>query len=219
MLKEELLKVKRAVHQLEIENIATIIRECLEAGIEPLKIIREGITQGLDQVGEDFEAGTYFLGELMLAGQVASEGMVLLEKELPKHQIGEKGKIVLATVEGDIHEIGKNILAMLLKAGGFEVIDLGVDVPARSVLNAVKESGARLVGLSLLFSSVTSSLKETVQLINNSEEGEVKILIGGACTSQQLRQEICAHGYAESAVQGVKIFQQWAANPGKPWWN
>jgi len=190
----------------EIKNLVTA---CLDEGIPPLEIIEEGISKGLELVGEQFEAGTYFLADLVMAGEVVKEAMPMLEKQLDASSAGHKGKIVLATVEGDIHEIGKNIVAMLLSVNGYEVIDLGVDVSAEKIITEVKNSGARLVGLSALLSTMVGGIKEVVDsVIEAGLKDQVKIVIGGACTSEQLKIEMGADGYGETAVQAVKIFDK-----------
>ncbi len=201
--------IQTAVDQLAMETIGPMVRNCLDEGIAPLEIIKEGIIPGLNMVGEKFETGEYFLGELILAGHTAGDAMQLLEAELLPSQIGRKGKVVLATVRGDLHDVGKNIVGMLLKAHGFEVIDLGVDVPAERILQTLKETGARFIGLSLLLSSMVSSLKEVIESVSRAGlRDSVKIVIGGACTSDRLSEELGADAYAEDAVLAVQIFEQ-----------
>ena len=201
--------IQKAVDQQALDTIGTMVRNCLDEGVAPMEIIEKGIIPGLAIVGEKFETGEYFLGELILAGKTAGEAMHLLETELPPSQIGHKGKVILATVRGDIHDVGKNIVGMLLRSYGFEVIDLGVDVPAETILQTIKETGARLVGLSLLLSSMVSSMKEVIESVNRAGlRDTVKIVIGGACTSEQLRKELGADAYAEDAVSAVQLFDQ-----------
>jgi 5-methyltetrahydrofolate--homocysteine methyltransferase len=207
-----ILAVKEAVEQLEVERIRDLVRRCLDQDIGPMEIIRQAIAPGLAAVGEKFEAAEYFLGELILAGHTATEAMDLLEAELPRCENGNTQTVVLATVKGDMHEIGKDIVAMLLKANGFHVIDLGVDVPADTILQTVKENNAGLLGLSLLLSSMVENLKEVIDAFDRAGlRDKVKIVIGGACTSESLRAELGADAYADDAVHGIDIFKQWAA--------
>lgn len=204
-------EVKKAIENLEIERIEELVRQSLEEGIDPVEVIRSGIGAGLESVGRKFEAGEYFLSELILAGHAASEAMTMLEKKLVTPDEGKKGKVALATVKGDIHEIGKNIVGMLLRGNGFEVIDLGVDVAPDKILRVIEEKGVELIGLSLLLSSVVDNLKETMDAIRRSTHGErVKVVIGGPCTSEIMRLEMGADAYAEDAVLGVKIFEKLA---------
>lgn len=203
--------IQNAVEQLDLDGIVPMIRNCLAEGITPLEIIGKGIIPGLATVGEKFETGEYFLSELILAGNTAGEAMKLLESELLPSHFGHKGKVILATVRGDLHDVGKNIVGMLLKANGFEVIDLGVDVSAKRIIQTLKETGARFLGLSLLLSSMVSSLKEVIESVDRAGlRDSVRIIIGGACTSDQLREELGADAYAEDAVLGIQIFEQFS---------
>jgi methanogenic corrinoid protein MtbC1 len=203
-------KVQQAVCELDIESIQEIVHFCLNQGIDALTVIEKGIAPGLEIVGEKFEAGEYFLGELILAGKTASDAMKILEPHLPKDEASRKGKVVMATVHGDLHEIGKDIVTMLLQANGFEVIDLGVDVPTHKILHTLEETGAKLLGLSLLLSTAVGSLQETVDAIQRSPACQhVKIIIGGACASENLKLELGVDGYGENALAAVALFNQW----------
>lgn len=211
-MKESIISVQKAVNDLLLDDIKGLVQNCLNEGITPLEIIEEGISKGLAQVGEQFENGTYFLSDLIMAGEVVKEAMPLLEARLDPGAAGQKGKVILATVEGDIHEIGKNIVGMLLHVNGYEVIDLGVDVPAEKIMAAIKSTGARLVGLSALLSTMVGSIQEVVDSIREAGwKDKVKVVIGGACTSEQLKNEMGADAYGETAVQAVKIFDQFSA--------
>lgn len=211
-MKESIIAVQKAVNDLMLDDIKGLVQACLDEGISPLEIIEEGISKGLALVGEQFENGTYFLADLILAGEVVKEAMPMLEAKLEPGSAGQKGKVVLATVEGDIHEIGKNIVGMLLQVNGYDVIDLGVDVPAEKIMTAIKQTGARLVGLSALLSTMVGSIKDVVDSVKEAGlKGEVKIVIGGACTSEQLKEEMGADAYGETAVQAVRIFDKFSA--------
>ena len=206
-MEKAIIEVQNAVNELMIDEIRDLVQQCLDDGISPLEIIEEGISKGLEKVGEQFENGTYFLADLVMAGEVVKEVMPLLKENLDPGDFGKKGKVILATVQGDIHEIGKNIVGMLLDINGYEVIDLGVDVPADKILTTVKESGAHLIGLSALLTTMVGSIKEVVDAF--SKEGQkVSIVIGGACTSEQLKEELGVAAYGENAVQAIKIFDR-----------
>jgi len=211
-MNDSIIAVQKAVNELLLDDITGLVQACLDEGIAPLAIIEEGISKGLSMVGEQFENGTYFLADLVLAGEVVKEAMPILESRLEPGAAGQKGKVVLATVEGDIHEIGKNIVGMLLQVNGYEVVDLGVDVSAEKIVRTIKETGARLVGLSALLSTMVGSIKEVVDSIQEAGlKDEVKVVIGGACTSEQLKEEMGADAYGETAVDAVKIFDRFAA--------
>jgi len=211
-MKESIIAVQKAVDDLLIDEIKELVQTCLDEEISPLEIIEQGISKGLELVGEQFEAGTYFLADLVMAGEVVKEAMPILEERLDPGAAGQKGKVILATVAGDIHEIGKNIVGMLLNVNGFEVIDLGVDVSVEKIMATVKETGARFVGLSALLSTMVGGIKDVVDAVTEAGlKDKVKVIIGGACTSEQLKEEMGADGYGETAVQAVKIFENFSA--------
>jgi 5-methyltetrahydrofolate--homocysteine methyltransferase len=211
-MKESIIAVQKAVDDLMIDEIKELVQICLDEGILPLEIIEQGISKGLELVGDQFEDGTYFLADLVMAGEVVKEAMPILEAKLDPGAAGQKGKVILATVAGDIHEIGKNIVGMLLNVNGFEVIDLGVDVSVEKIMATVKETGARLVGLSVLLSTMVGGIKDVVDALTEAGlKDKVKVIIGGACTSEQLKEEMGADGYGETAVQAVKIFENFSA--------
>lgn len=212
-MKDAILDVQKAITELNIDDIEKLVQKCLDEGIEPLSIFEDGISKGLELVGEQFEDGTYFLADLVMAGEVVKEAMPILKEKLDKEASTKKGKVVLATVSGDIHEIGKNIVGMLLSVNGYEVIDLGVDVSTEKILEAVKTSGSRLVGLSVLLSTMVGSIKEVVDTMTEAGlKDKVKIAIGGACTSEQLKDEMGADAYGETAIQAIKIFDELQAS-------
>jgi 5-methyltetrahydrofolate--homocysteine methyltransferase len=210
-MKESIIEVQKAINELLIDEIRARVQACIDEGIPPLEIIENGISRGLDLVGEQFEAGTYFLGDLVMAGEVVKEAMPLIESRMDPGSAGKKGKVILATVHGDIHEIGKNIVGMLLNVNGFEVIDLGVDVPAEEIMTAIQEKEARLVGLSALLTTMVGGIKEVVDSIAEAGlKNRVKIVIGGACASEKLREEMGADAYGETAIDAVKIFTEFS---------
>ncbi len=211
MKEQSILAVRNAVDGLDLEGIVPLVRQCLNEGLSPEEIIEHGISKGLEIVGGKFEAGEYFLADLIMAGEVVQEAMPVLKEKMNPGGSG-RGKVILATVAGDIHEIGKNIVAMILSANGYEVIDLGVDVPASKIIDAAKTSGARLVGLSALLSTMVGSIRDVVDTSRAAGlRDEMKIVIGGACTSKDLCSEMGADAYGETAIDALKIFNSYAA--------
>jgi len=212
-MKELLVSVQQAINELLIDDIKGLVQKCLDENITPIEIIEQGIGKGLELVGRQFEDGTYFLADLVMAGEVVKEAMPLIETQLDPGQAGKKGKVILATVEGDIHEIGKNIVGMLLGVNGFEVVDLGVNVPAEKIMATIRETGARFVGLSALLTTMVGSIKDVVDSVKEAGlKDNVKVVIGGACTSEQLKEEMGADAYGETAVQAVTIFNEFSAH-------
>jgi len=207
-----LVSVQQAINELRIDDIRGLVQQCLDENIAPVDIIEQGISKGLELVGRQFEDGTYFLADLVMAGEVVKEAMPLIDAQLDPGQVNKKGKVILATVQGDIHEIGKNIVGMLLSANGFEVVDLGIDVSPEKIMTALKETGARFVGLSALLTTMVGSIKEIVDSIKEAGlKDTVKVVIGGACTSERLKEEMGADAYGETAVQAVTIFNKFSA--------
>ena len=206
-MKESIQEVRNAVVDLEIDEIRDLVRTCMEQGIQPFEIIEEGFSKGLEIVGERFENGEYFLADLIMAGEVIKEAMPLLQEKMNPADAARRGKVILATVEGDIHEIGKNIVGLILSANGYEVIDLGVDVPASRIIDTAKSTGARLIGLSALLSTMVGSIRNVVDAATAAGlKDSMQIVIGGACTSEELKREMGADAYGETAIDALKIF-------------
>jgi 5-methyltetrahydrofolate--homocysteine methyltransferase len=208
-MKASIVAVQEAIDELEIDKIENIVKKCLDEGIPPLEIIENGVSKGLDIVGKKFETGEYFLAELVMAGEVAKAAMAIIEKKIEPGESRGKGTVILATIEGDLHDIGKNIVGMLLGANGYEIIDLGTDVPPSKILETVKKSNIRLVGLSALLSTTAGKIKEVVDsLAEAGLKDTVKVIIGGAGTSEKMMEEMGADAYGETAIQAVTIFDQ-----------
>ncbi len=211
-MNDHLAAVVTAIDEMDLDGIEERIQICLDGGIEPEVIIEQGISQGLDIVGKKFEEGEYFLGDLVMAGEVVKTGMKRVSAVMDPAKSLQKGKVVLATVEGDIHEIGKNILGMILSTAGWEVIDLGVNVPAAKIVETVKESNSRLIGLSVLLTPMIGAIKEVIDgLTEAGLREQVKIAIGGACCSQKLADDMGVDAYGETAVEGTRIFDRLSA--------
>lgn len=183
-------------------------RQALEAGIEPLAIIDRGLVPGMKIVGEKFSCGEYFLPNLIVSADGMRQAMRLLEPELRARQQALKspGTVVIGTVQGDIHEIGKSLVATMLSANGFAVHDLGVDVPTDKFLSTVKETGANLVGLSSLLTTTMVMQKKVIEALSSSGlRQQVKVMVGGAPVSRNWAEEIGADGYAEDAVGAIDL--------------
>ena len=212
-MSESILAVRRAVEELNLDDIYALVAACLEQGFDAEAIFQEGISTGLETVGRKFEEGEYFLADLIMAGEVVKEAMPLLKERMNQGDGKGKGKVILATVSGDIHEIGKNIVGMILSANGFDVIDLGVDVPTRKIIETVKETGARFIGLSALLTTMVDSIRDVVESSRTAGlRDRVKIVIGGACTSEDLCREMGADDYGETAIDALRIFNKYVAS-------
>lgn len=195
-----------AVAELEDEQALALVEERLEAGIAPLKIIAN-LQEGMTEVGLRFESGDYFLSELVLAGEIMKDIMGELEPLLEGTAQEYKGNVVIGTVKGDVHDLGKNIVVMLLKGAGYNVIDLGVDVSTARFLEAIKESSAPLVGMSVLLTACQAGMKETIKAIRDAGLN-TKIIIGGNYVDEIVRTNVGADYVGNNASDAVKVAER-----------
>jgi len=207
MSRETLLhKMAQTVIDGDSEAAVQLLKEALDAGLDPHDCINQGFKPGLDQIGDGFEAGEYFLPDLMVAGKVMESAMGILEENVHgsvKFQ-DSVGKVVLATVAGDLHNTGKNLVGMMLKLNGFEVLDLEIDVSTATIVERVKEAKPDLLGLSALLSTTTQIQKDVIKELEEiGIRKNVKVLIGGAACSEQWASQIGADGYAKDAAAAV----------------
>ncbi|AET66810.1 methyltransferase cognate corrinoid protein [Desulfosporosinus orientis DSM 765] len=203
---EILTKVSVAVVEGDIDLVQELTQQAIENGLEPLVIINEGLTRGIKIVGDNFGAGKFFLPDLLLGAKAMDAGIKILEPLLDGAQQESKGKVLIGTVQGDLHEIGKNIVGMMLKTSGFEVVDLGVDVPSARFIEKVKELKPNILGISALLTTTVDKQKEIIEILQ--EEGlrdQIKVMIGGAPINQAWADKIGADGYAEDAITAVNV--------------
>jgi corrinoid protein of di/trimethylamine methyltransferase len=193
-----------------------LTRQAVEAGLEPMSIIEGGLVPGMNIVGDKFSRGEYFLPHLIISAGGMQQAMEILEPELRARQQEMKvtGKVVIGTVHGDIHEIGKSLVGTMLSASGFQVHDLGVDVPPEAFVAKIKETGANLVGLSALLTTTMAVQKEIIDALSAAGvRDQVKILVGGAPVTRSWAEEIGADGYAEDAIEAVQLATRLVAIP------
>jgi corrinoid protein of di/trimethylamine methyltransferase len=207
MSQEMLDKLAEAVIKGETDHAEALAKEALEKGLDPLQCITEGLTKGIQKVGELFGSGEYFLPELVVGADAMKSALDILEPALVGDQAREVvGTIVLGTVEGDLHEIGKNLVGTMLTANGFKVIDIGVDKTASEFIDAIKESGANLVGASAL---LTTTMLQQEKLIGALKDAglreQVMVMVGGAPVTESYAKQIGADGYAENAISAVDL--------------
>ena len=189
-------------------GVSELIQEALEQGLEPKEILMGPLTTSMEVVGEKFERNEYLIPDMLASAECVGLAMDTLAPHLMKAGVKTKGKFVIATVAGDLHDIGKNIVAIMLKGAGYEVIDLGTDVATDRIVAAVKEQQAPFLGLSALLTTTMRVMGEVVQKLK--EEGlreQVKILIGGAPTSAEFAQQIEADAYCKDAFQAIDVLK------------
>ncbi len=192
----------------EAETAADLARQAIAAGIDPLEAITSGFVVGVNQVGDSFSRGDAFLPELVMAGEAMKAAVGVLEPEMARRGTARQvsGRVVLATVEGDIHEIGKSLVGTMLTANGFQVADLGTDVPAAKIVAKAQETGADIVALSALLTTTMVKQKEVIETLEKAGlRGKVKVMVGGAPITREWVQKIGADGYSEDAIGAVNI--------------
>jgi methylmalonyl-CoA mutase cobalamin-binding domain/chain len=193
-----------AIVELKKDEVGEIVRNRAEEGENPIQILEE-CRQGMSIVGERFQKGEYFLAELLLSAEIFKAAVAILEPYLVKARPPKPlGKVVLATLRGDIHDLGKNIMATLLQAQGFEVYDLGVDVPPSLVIRKVKEINPEFVGFSALITTAFDSMKEAAEML--AEAGlrdKLKLMVGGGVTTPMVRDYVGADFQTTDAMEGV----------------
>jgi corrinoid protein of di/trimethylamine methyltransferase len=212
-MSEEILgKLTQAVIDGEPEDAEELAKQALEGGLDPLTCINEGLTPGINRVGELFSSGEYFLPDLIIGGEAMKAALAILEPALVGSQERDVlGRVVLGTVKGDMHEIGKTLVGTMLTAHGFHVTDIGIDKPAADFVAAVKENNATLVGASAL---LTTTMPEQQNIIEELREAglrdRVKVMVGGAPITQSWAEKIGADGYAEDAIAAVALAKKLA---------
>jgi len=209
MSDEILRKLTGAIVRLDPEGVEGACRDAIAAGIPPTKTL-ESMARGMDIVGQKYEAGEYFLAELMMAGEVMKGGVGVLEP----HMKGEKGRflgrVVIGTVRGDLHDVGKDLAKTLIEIAGFEVLDLGVDVAPETFVQAVQEHRPNVVAMSALLTLSLNEVENTVKALEKAGlRDKVKVLLGGAPVTEQFGKEIGADAVAMDAVQGARICRDW----------
>jgi len=200
--------IEEIYHKVVEGNVSeteTLVKKALNKKVEAQNIMNDGFIRALNLVGEKFSAGEAFLTEMLTSAMSVKSGMELLKPLLAKSDIKSKGTVVAGTVAGDIHDIGKNMVCMMLEGAGFKVIDLGVDVSGEKFLQAAKENKADIMVISALLSTTMRNMAETVRLVSSAGlEHKVNVLIGGAPVTQDFAQAIGADGYAPDAAQAIK---------------
>lgn len=186
------------------EVVAELVQDALDAGMAPGDVLKGALLAGMDEVGRDFKAGDLFMPEVLVASRAMQAGMNVLRPLLAESEIAGSGKYVLGTVKGDLHDIGKNLVKMMLEGGGFGVIDLGTDVEPSVFVDAVREHKPDLVGMSALLTTTMTQMKVTIEALDEAGlRDSIKIMVGGAPVMAAYAEEISADAYATDAANAV----------------
>lgn len=207
MANEDILRsLAEAVVDGDEELVSELTDQALAEGLEPLSIINDGLTKGIQIVGANFSAGKFFLPDLLIGAKAMDAGIKKLEPLMTGSNRESLGKVLMGTVQGDLHEIGKNIVIMMLKTAGFEVIDLGIDVPSQKFIEKTREIKPDILGISALLTTTVARQKEIIELLEEENlRKTVKVMIGGAPINQAWADKIGADGYAEDATVAVDV--------------
>ncbi len=205
-----LASLKESIVNLDFNAVVEAAKEAMDAGVDPQIAITDGMVAGMTIVGEKFESGDYFLSELVVAGEVMKEGMEVINPYLKEDSAKRLGKVVIATVKGDNHELGKSIVTTLLRVHNFEVVDLGIDVPTDEIIGAVKEHKPDIVGLSALLTQSMPEMGEVIKALKAADLREkVKVIVGGSPITSEFAESIGADHCAVNALEGVKKCTEW----------
>ena len=203
---EILGKLAAAVIGMDEEGARSAAQEAIDNGINAAVAINEGLVKGMEVVGEKYEQQEYFIPEVVLCSDAMIAGIGILRKHLSKDDTGQAAKVVIGVVQGDTHDIGKNLVKIMLETSGFEVFDLGRDVPPRVFVDKAKAMGAEIIALSTLMTTTMDGMKEVMRLLDQENvRGHFKVMVGGEPISQAFADKIGADGYAATASGAVKV--------------
>lgn len=199
-------EVASAVQACDEDRVKAAVERVLQADVDPFEVIDNGLIAGMNVVGKKFRNGDMFVPEVLMAAEAMRSGIAIVKPKLLGKEIPTIGTAVVGTVEGDLHDIGKNLVVMMLEIGGFKVVDLGIDITPDQFVNAAKENNAILIGMSALLTTTMMKMKDTIDaLVEAGIRKETKIIIGGAPVSQEFADEIGADGYAPDAATAVEL--------------
>ena len=198
--------IKEAVVDGEVDEIEELVQQAIDEGIDPQTIINDGLVGGMNIVAPLFRDGEMFVPEVMEAADCMKVGTALLKPLLGEEGMETKGTVVIGTIDGDLHDIGKNLVVLMLESNGYEVIDLGIDVPAEDFASAIKEHNPSIVGLSSMLTTTMMQMDTTIQhLTAEGLRDQVKVIIGGAPITQEFSDEIKADGFSKDASACVDL--------------
>ena len=211
MDKELFESMAQSVIDGEVEDAERLARQAIEQGVDPLDAINRGFVIGVNHVGEEYAAGEMFLPDLVLAGEAMKAAVAVLDPEMQRRGTKRQmlGTVVIGTVDGDIHDIGKTLVATMLAASGFQVYDMGVDVPVQTFLEKARETSADVVGLSALLTTTMVKQKDVIEALEEAGlRPQIKVMVGGAPVTRTWAEEIGADGFSEDAIGAVAVAKE-----------
>ena len=197
----------------EIDRVADLTRKAVDEGTDPMDIINKGLMSGMNVVGERFKAGEMFVPEVLMSAKAMTAGMEIVKPLIVGGGLPSKGKVILGTVKGDLHDIGKKLVGMIMESAGIEIMDLGTDVAPEAFAEAIKKEGPDVIGMSALLTTTMLAMKDTIEVLE--EEGirnKVKVIVGGAPVTKDFADEIGADGWAPDAVSAKDLVLQLMEN-------
>ncbi len=183
-----------------------IARGLVGEGVSAVEILNDGLMPGMDVVGKKFKANEFYIPEVLIAARAMHAAMDIIKPLLSESAADTKGKIIIGTVQGDLHDIGKNLVGMMLEGGGYTIIDLGVDIPSEKFVEEIKKNGVKLIGLSALLTTTMTGMKTVIDILKaDKDTADVKVMVGGAPLTQEYADSIGADGYAPDASSAVDL--------------
>ena len=209
---ELLTHINKAIQERRKDDVIPSVKAAIAAGLDPKEIIDKGLIAAMDVVGREFSDGTIFVPEMLVSAMFMKEGLKLIKPLIATGSEDKQGTILIGTVKGDLHDIGKNIVVMLLEGAGFEVVDLGVDLSVEQVVKKVAELKPQILGLSALLTTTMPEMKKVIAALTESGfRQQVKVMVGGAPLNQAFAESIGADGYAKDAAEAVNLARRMLA--------
>ena len=209
----DLQGIAQSVIKGQAAKVEELVRQALDEKVPVRQILHEGLIAGMNVVGDYFKNNKFYVPEVLIAARAMKKGMEMIRPRLIEEKVEPLGRACIGTVKGDLHDIGKNLVAMMLEGAGFEVVDLGIDVPPNRFIEAVKQQGSKVVCMSALLTTTMSGMKTTVEALKEAGiQGQVRTMIGGAPVTQTYADQIGADGYAPDAASAVEKAKELVAS-------
>ena len=200
--------LKDCVFNCDLDNVEDLTQQVIDAGTDPVKIINEGLIAGINEVGKKFKEGEMFVPEVLMAAKTMQAGVELVKPLIAESDVPSSGKVVLGTVKGDLHDIGKNLVKMMLESVGYQVVDLGIDVPPENFVKAVQDENPQILGMSALLTTTMLEMKNTIEALQEAGlRDKVKIIVGGAPVTDEFAEDIGADAYAPDAPTATDVIE------------